>query len=304
VGKFNKNSTAEQVSEGVDLTGRVTIVTGANTGIGFETARVMALRGSHVILACRNHESASSARKRMIASGIPAERLELGNLDLGSLAKIRSFAENFVESGRPLHCLINNAGVMIPMRRETQDGFEQHFGINHLGHFLLTNLLRAPLEAALGARVVCVSSAAMQFSALDSTFSDLNWESRKFSGMRSYGDSKLMNAMFANELTRRWKSDRIVANALHPGIIASTDLGRDQPWYMNIVGLLMLPVAKNIPKGAATSVMLAAAPEYADRGGLYFGDCVEWKSMPLARDEAACAALWQRSEELSELATR
>jgi len=302
VGKFNKKSTAEQVSEGIDLSGRISLVTGANTGIGFETARVMALRGAHVIMACRNPTTASAARERIVASGIPGSHLELADLDLGSQASIRSFAKGFRDSGRPLHHLINNAGVMIPMRRETRDGFEQHFGINHLGHFLLTNLLLAPLRAARGARVICVASSAMQFAGLSAELSDLNWEARKFSGMRSYGDSKLMNAMFANELTRRWRDQGIVANSLHPGIIASTDLARDQPWYMGIVGLLMLPVAKNIAQGAATSVMLAAAPEYAKHGGRYFGDCAEWKPMPLALDAGACAALWKRSEQLTGLA--
>ncbi len=298
---FDKRSTAEQVSEGIDLSGRIAIVTGANTGIGFETARVMALRGCHVIMACRNPTTAAAARERMIEHGIPGEQLELVDLDLGSQVSIRRFAKGFGESGRPLHHLINNAGVMLPMRRETHDGFEQHFGINHLGHFLLTNLLQGALAAAGGARVVCVASAAMQFAGLGVELRDLNWEARKFSGLRSYGDSKLMNAMFANELTRRWGHRGIVANSLHPGVITSTELARDQPWYMNILGLLMLPVAKSIPRGAATSVMLATAPEYAERGGLYFGDCAEWKAMPLALDPQACAALWNQSAQLTGL---
>ncbi|MCP5043412.1 MAG: SDR family oxidoreductase [bacterium] len=304
MGKFNKKSTAEQVSRGIDLSGQLTIVTGANTGIGLETARVMALRGSHVVMACRNQQAASAARERIVESGVPDSRLELAELDLGSLASIRDFAKAFGATGRPLHRLINNAGVMLPMRRETRDGFEQHFGINHLGHFLLTQLLLDALTAASGARVVCVSSAAMQFSALSGDFHDLNWEARKFSGVRAYGDSKLMNAMFANELTRRWQDRGIVANSLHPGIVTDTELARDQPWYMGIIGVFALPFAKNIPQGAATTVLLATAAEYAQSGGRYFGDCTEWKSMPLAEDAEACAALWRRSEQLTGLAGR
>ncbi len=299
---FNKKSTAEQVSEGIDLSGKIAIVTGCNTGIGWETARVLALRGAHVVMACRNQEAAGDARGRIIASGIDGERLELAELDLGSQASIRSFAQSFCDSGRPLHILVNNAGVMIPMRRTTTDGFEHHFGINHLGHFLLSNLLIEPLRAAGAARVVCVSSSAMQFASLDKEFKDLNWDESKWSGIKSYGNSKLMNDMFAIEFNRRHQGEGIVANALHPGIIASTDLARDQPWYMNIVGLLVIPVAKDIPRGAATSVMVATRPEYADRGGLYFADCVEWKHMPLARDPDACELLWKRSEELTQLA--
>jgi NAD(P)-dependent dehydrogenase (short-subunit alcohol dehydrogenase family) len=299
---FNKHSSAEDVSEGIDLSGKTAIVTGCNTGIGWETARVLALRGAHVVMACRNQETASAARERIIASGIDGDRLELGDLDLASLASVRSFAKSFCDSGRPLHILVNNAGVMIPMRRTTADGFEHHFGINHLGHFLLSNLLRGPLRAAAGARVVCVSSSAMQFASLTKNFEDLNWEENKWSGVKAYGNSKLMNDMFAMELTRRFQGDGIVANALHPGIIVNTELARDQPWYMLLIGVFVLPVSKKIPQGAATSVMVATRPEYEDRGGLYFADCVEWKHMPLARDPEACSELWKRSEALTGLA--
>jgi len=298
---FNKRSTAEQVSEGVDLSAHTVIITGANTGIGWETARVLALRGADVVLACRNRERAAAARDRIIEYGIPGQRLELGDLDLSSLQSIRQFAKDFVASGRSLQLLINNAGVMLPTRRATRDGFEAHFGINHLGHFLLTDLLQEPLRAARGARVVCLSSSAMQFATLTPEFGDLNWKERKFSAFRAYGDSKLMNDMFAVEFTRRFASEGIVANALHPGIIASTELARDQPWYMKILGLLMLPVSKDVPRGAATSVLLATAPEYATRGALYLGDCAEWGHMPLACDADACARLWERSEELTGL---
>ena len=292
---FNKRSTAEEVSEGVDLVGQTAIVTGANTGIGWETARVLALRGADVVLACRDPERADAARERIVATGVAAERLEVRRLDLASLDGVRDFAADFIAAERPLHLLINNAGVMLPNRRETQDGFEAHFGINHLGHFLLTRLLHEPLRAAGGARVVCVSSSAMQFSSLTPEFSDLNWQERKFQGFRAYGDSKLMNDMFSVELTRRFADDGIVANALHPGIIASTELARDQPWYMFAVGLLMLPVAKSLEQGAATTLLAATASQYATRGGVYLGDCQEWKHAKLAADESACTALWERS---------
>lgn len=300
--KFGKRSTAEEVSEGVDLSGKVAIVTGSNTGIGLETARVLALRGAHVVMACRNLKTATTARDRIIAGGgVASEQLELADLDLGSRANIRAFALRFLETERPLHLLINNAGVMIPMRRETTDGFEEHFGVNHLGHFLLTNLLLESLRAAGGARVVCVSSTAMQFASLTPELEDLNWEKRKFSGWRAYGDSKLMNAMFSVELTRRRQSEGIVSNALHPGVVTDTELARDQPWYMNLVGIFALPVAKDVTRGAATTMLAATAPEYATRGGVYLGDCAEWKHMPLARNADACKRLWERSELLTEL---
>jgi retinol dehydrogenase-12 len=299
---FGRRSTAEQVSEGADLSGRTAIVTGANTGIGWETARVLALRGAHVVMACRDPERARAGRERILSdTRIDAAHLELGELDLASQASIRAFADGFLASRRSLHLLVNNAGVMIPMRRETADGFEHHFGINHLGHFLLTCLLLDPLRAADAARVVCLSSSAMLFASLTKSLEDLNWEDRKYSGWRAYGDSKLMNAMFAIELNERFASEGIVANAVHPGII-ETELARDQPWFMRLVGLIMWPGSKNVPQGAATTLVAATAAEYAKRGGVYLGNCQEMQPHPLALDPAVRAALWAKSEALTGLA--
>jgi NAD(P)-dependent dehydrogenase (short-subunit alcohol dehydrogenase family) len=299
--EFNRRHSAEQVSDGVDLSGRHALVTGANTGIGRETARVLALRGASVTMACRDLEKAKRARDEIVAqsgSTIPAERLDVGELDLASLASVRNFGARFLESGRPLHLLVNNAGVMLPSRRQTADGFEAHFGINHLGHFLLTHQLLGVLEASAPARVICVASDALAAASLDDQFADLNWESRRFSGFRSYGDSKLMNVMFAAELTRRMKGAGVVANALHPGIV-KTELGRDQPWYFSLVAVFMLPILKSPERGASTTVYAATSPRYSDRGGLYFADNAE-KSIPkLARDPQACARLWEISEELA-----
>jgi NAD(P)-dependent dehydrogenase (short-subunit alcohol dehydrogenase family) len=302
---YGKKASAEHVSAGVDLTGQHAIVTGANTGIGFETARVLALRGSFVTLACRNLDKANAARTRMVdesGGAIDADRLEVRELDLASADSVRRFAESFRQSGQALNLLVNNAGVMLPAVRRTPDGFDAHFAINHLGHFLLTNLLLDILEAAAPARVVCVSSDALAAASLDDRFEDLNWESRKYSGIRSYGDSKLMNVMFAAELTRRMEGTGVVANALHPGIV-DTELGRDQPWYMQIVGLLMVLMMKDTARGASTSVYVATAPEYSDRGGLYFADNAEKKTPKLATDEAACARLWQISADLTGLSS-
>ncbi len=298
---FGKGSTAEQVSAGIDLVGRHAIVTGANTGIGLETARVLALRGAHVTLACRNLEKAGDAVQRILECGVQRDRLDVRELDLASLDSVRGFAAGFLESGQALHLLVNNAGVLLPAVRRTSDGFDAQFGINHLGHFLLTNLLCSVLEKSAPARVVCVASDALAAASLTDRFEDLNWDSRKYSGLRSYGDSKLMNVMFARELTRRMRGVGVVANALHPGVIA-TGLGRDQPWYMKLVGLLMLPILKDVEHGASTSVLLATAPEYAERGGLYFADNAEKPLPKLARDEAACARLWEISAELTGLA--
>lgn len=301
---FNRKSTAEQVSKGVDLHGKNALVTGANTGLGKETARVLALRGAHVTMACRDEARAGAARREIIADSkgrISDSQLDLLELDLNSLAKVRESAQTFNAQSRPLHLLINNAGIMIPMERRTEDGFEAHLGINHLAHFLFTNLVADALEAAGSARVVAVSSAAMAAATLTPKLKDLNWEQRKFSGMRSYGDSKLMNLMFARELNRRSAGTAVVANALHPGVIA-TELGRDQSLPFVLLGLAAIPFMKSVPQGAATSVLVATHPDYGNRGGLYFGNCQEKRpDHKLALNDEACLKLWQRSCELTGL---
>jgi NAD(P)-dependent dehydrogenase (short-subunit alcohol dehydrogenase family) len=301
---FDKSATAEQVSEGIDLAGRHAIVTGANSGIGFETARVLALRGSSVTLACRNLEKAERARATILASAHGAifdDRIEVRELDLASLASVRDFAKEFLDSGQSLQLLVNNAGVMIPAFDRTSDGFEAHFGINHLGHFLLTELLSGLLEKSAPSRVVNVSSDALAAATLTAEFFDLNWEQRKLSKLRAYGDSKLMNVMHAVELTRRLESRGVVGNALHPGIV-KTELGRDQPWYMKPLGLLMLPMMKEPDRGASTSVYVATADAYAIRGGLYFADNAEKPPPKLALDADACVRLWEISAQRTSLA--
>lgn len=296
--RYTRRTTAEQVSEGVDLSGRNALVTGANTGLGRETARVLALRGAHVTMACRDLQKADAARRAIVASApgvIDAAQLDLLQLDLNSLARTRASAREFTERGRPLHLLVNNAGIMIPMERRTADGFEAHLGINHLGHFLFTNLLVDALRAADRSRVVVLSSSAMGMATLTPALEDLNWTQRKFNGFRSYGDSKLMNLMFAREFNRRHGDSGIVANALHPGVIA-TELARDQSLPFMLLGIFALPFMKSVAQGAATTLYAATNPEYEARGGLYFVDCRQ--SVPqnkLALDDTVCRAVWERS---------
>ena len=299
--RFGKRSTAEQVSEGVDLSGKHVLVTGANTGLGKETARVLALRGASVTMACRDRDKAGAARRDILigsAGAVDSAQLDLLELDLNSLEQVRAAADAFNARGQALDVLINNAGIMIPMERRTEDGFEAHLGINHLGHFLFTNLLLDSLKAAGSARVVVVSSAAMVAASLSRDLDDINWESGKFSGTRAYGNSKLMNLLFARELTRRHKDDGIVSNALHPGVIG-TELARDQSGIFLMLGVLALPFMKTIPQGAAASVQLAARPEYAVRGGQYIVHCREKKpDHKLGSDDELAHRLWERSSEL------
>jgi NAD(P)-dependent dehydrogenase (short-subunit alcohol dehydrogenase family) len=301
--EFGAKSTAEEVSRGIDLTGRRAIVTGANTGIGRETARVLALRGAEVVMACRDLDRAGRARDELLAESngqIAAAQLVLAQLDLAHFESVRGFAKEQLAGAAPIHLLINNAGVMNFERRTTSDGFEAHFGTNHLGHFLLTNLLLPRLRESAPSRVVVVSSDAMHMSGLDAALSDLNWEERKYSGWRSYGSSKLMNLIFAAELERRESDNGLVANALHPGIVA-TELAREPPLYMKIVGVLALPFRIQPEVGAATTVHLATAPEHASGGGGYFSKCQPARTPGLASDEDAAKRLWALSERLTGL---
>ncbi len=292
----------------MDLSGTCAVVTGANAGIGLETARVLALRGAHVVMACRDAEKARRARKTLLreaAGALADESLETRSLDLASLASVRRFAEELVGDGRPIDVLVNNAGVMLPKRSETADGFEAHFGTNHLGHFLLTNLLLEPLRAAGargGARVVNVASEAMRMSGLTPALEDLNWERRRWSGWRAYGSSKLMNLLFTRAFHRRHARDGITSNALHPGMVR-TDLARAQPPSFLVLGLVAWPWMKKVDAGAATTVYAATAPEYATTGGVYLADCAPTRAPKLASDEDVQERLWSISEEAVGLAS-
>ena len=301
MGRSGYRTTAEQASEGIDLGGQEALVTGANTGLGKETARVLALRGARVLMACRDLEKAASAREEILAAHpveIDEGQLELHELDLNSLAAVRESAAAFNALERPLHILVNNAGIMIPMERRTEDGFEAHLGINHLAHFLFTRLILDRMLEAGQSRAVILSSAAAAMAGMTPELADLNWEQRKFKGWPAYGDSKLMNHMFARELQRRYGDQGLCANALHPGVIA-TELARDQNKLGMLLGIVALPFMKSIPQGAATSVFVATAPDYADTGGLFFKDCGESKPPhKLANNDEVCAKVWALSEEL------
>ncbi len=294
-------TTAEDATIGVDLTGKVAIVTGANSGIGVETARVLALRGAHVIMACRDLARADDARQKLLKQSkgrVPEAHLELMRLDLGSLKSVRTFAREIVAQRRPLHLLMTNAGALYKNRTETEDGFEGHFGVNHLGHFLLTTMLLDTLEASAPSRVIQLSSDAITMSKLDATFRDLQWKQRKYKMWTSYGDSKLMNLMFARELDRRVQGTGIVAHAVHPGVIP-TNLARDRSLSTLFLGLMFVHKMKSVAQGAATTLVAATSPDYARKGGMYLADCQPHRDHRLSRDPAACRRLWEISEQLT-----
>jgi len=270
---FNGRSTAQDVIKGIDLTGKTVIVTGGHGGIGLETTKAFAGAGATVIVPARDMEK---ARKNL--AGIP--NVETETLDLMDTASIDAFAERFLASGRALHILVNNAGIMwAPLRRDAH-GNESQLATNHLGHFRLTARLWPALKNAGGARVVSVSSFAHEMSPF--RFDDPNYHHRPYESMEAYGQSKTANNLFAVELDKRGQAFGVRAYSLHPGAIYGTDLAREAPAEIFIRmgtfaedGTIKPEVEaklKTVPQGAATSVWCATSPLLRNMGGVYCED--------------------------------
>jgi NAD(P)-dependent dehydrogenase (short-subunit alcohol dehydrogenase family) len=285
--------------------GRTAIVTGANSGLGLETARELARAGADVVLGCRSPQRGESALSDIRAT-VPDARVELAELDLASLASVRAFAARFTAGGRKLDLLINNAGVMAPPRRLTTDNFEMQFGTNHLGHFALTGLLVGSMEGRPDARVVNVSSGAHRSGRI--AFDDLQGE-RGYGRWRAYGQSKLANLLFTFELERRLRAagSGIISVAAHPGWAATNLQAGSVPSYLAplMSGANML-FAQSAAMGALPTLYAATQPGLA--GGSYIGPdgLFEGRGHPkkvgasiAAQDEETARRLWAVSEELT-----
>jgi len=283
-----------------DQTGRTAIVTGANTGIGLETARMLAARGAKVIMACRSLDKGEAARTRILADQ-PHASVTVAALDLSDLDSVAAFTKAFAAGHDRLDLLINNAGVMVPPLGRTKQGFELQFGTNHLGHFALTAQLLPLLERTPGARIVVVSSTAQTFGRID--FDDLNWEHRAYSPMKAYGQSKLANMMFALELQRRLAASgsSLTVTAAHPGWTA-TDLQRTAG-----VARFFNPLFAMKPADGALPTLRAATDPAATHGSYWgpagllglSGPPAPAKGTKRAYDEAVAARLFDVSEQLS-----
>jgi NAD(P)-dependent dehydrogenase (short-subunit alcohol dehydrogenase family) len=278
------------------MDGKVALITGGNTGIGKETAAALAAMGAIVAFTSRDpakgEAAAAELRER---SGRDVVCLPL---DLASLASVRRFAAGFLARYDRLDVLVNNAGLIKGRRTETEDGFETTFGVNHLGHFLLTQLLLDRIKDSAPARIVNVSSDAHRSVKQGLDFDDLQ-STKGYSFMRAYGSSKLANIYFTRELARRLEDAGVTANAVHPGGVA-TGFGQDGDLH-GLLGFgygLIRPFLRSPAKGAETSVYLASAPELAGVTGKYFADCREAQPTPVAQDDDAARRLWEISEAL------
>jgi NAD(P)-dependent dehydrogenase (short-subunit alcohol dehydrogenase family) len=324
---FTPASTADDVLQGIDLSGKNVVVTGGHRGLGLETTRALSKAGASVTVAARNPERAASS-----VAGI--ERVEVSPLDLLDPDSIGTFVARYLESGRPLHILINNAGILGGELVRDARGYESHFALNHLGHFQLTLGLLPALRAARGARVVNVSSGAQRLTGI-------RWDDPNFTTgydpMLAYGQSKAANVLFAVELDRRWAEDGIRGYAVHPGVVFGTNLG---PWLaegeeriplmtddelkaMGILDESGQPIVdpererKTPQQGASTSVFAATSPLLDEIGGVYLKDndisplnesdegvafgSAEFPSsdvVPHAIDPESARRLWELSERL------
>lgn len=293
VSPFGSNSTAEDVTEGLDLSELTIAITGCNSGLGLETMRVLALRGAHVIGIARTQAKADAACASVQGNATPAF------LDLGDWGSVVRCAETIRAMNAPLDGLITNAGIMALPELELVNGVEKQFAINHLGHFILINQLRDTVLAAPQGRFTLLSSLAHRRAENGIEFDNLDG-SQHYHPWTAYGVSKLANALCARELARQISHTEATANSVHPGVI-ETNLGKYLPawqrWGAKLVGWTFM---KSIPEGAATQTYVATNPELVGVRGFYFADCnVDEGDTPHMQDDAMAAELWRVSEELT-----
>jgi NAD(P)-dependent dehydrogenase (short-subunit alcohol dehydrogenase family) len=311
---FGPMSTADEVLEGIDLSGRRILVTGVSAGLGVETARALVARGAEVVGAVRDQDKARRATEQVRATATRGGSLTLKELDLASLASVRACSNQLLAAGKSFDVVIANAGVMACPQSKTSDGFETHFGTNHLGHFVLVNRIISLFKS--GSRLIILSSGGHRFSDVD--LADPNFEHTPYAPFVAYGRSKTANILFAVEFDRLYKSQSIRAAAVHPGSI-ETQLGRHLTQEAKQAAMKEVEAArststqaftwKSIQQGAATSVWAACVATAEEIGGRYCEDCSVAEIVsgvgttpkgvrPYAVDLERAKALWAKSVEM------
>jgi NAD(P)-dependent dehydrogenase (short-subunit alcohol dehydrogenase family) len=289
---FGAHSTALEVTAGLDLRGKTALVTGVNTGIGYETMRVLALRGAHVFGTARTVEKGQIACSSVDGRATPFV------LELSDFESVVACANQILAQATPLDIVVCNAGVLLDAPQKVR-GLERHFVVNHLGHFILVNRLLAQVRAAPAGRVVVVSSRAHRSAPDDGIQFDNLAGDGDFDRQRIYGHSKLANGLFSLELARRLEGSMATSNSLHPGVVV-TDLARNLPaWQETIFRLAGRWFLKSVEEGAATSCFVASSPDLDGVNGCYFSDCNPAVPEANMRDGAMARRLWSVSEELT-----
>jgi len=289
---------------------KTALITGGNTGIGYETAISLLQKDYDVILGCRNEEKGRAAMNKLEPFARKGgSSIELAVFDLADLHSVSDYTKRALDADRPIDVLLNNAGVMACPLMRTKQGFEQQIGVNHLGHYLLTNNLLPLLEKSAtthqDARIINVASSAHYPGTID--FNDLSWEKKEYSKWGAYCQSKLANVMFSYELSRRLQNSGITVNALHPGVVA-TELGRylfpsltseeELPWWSKPLLSVATSFLLTPEQGAQTSIYLASSPEVTGVTGKYYDSCKPKTSSNESYDLEKQKKLWELSEEL------
>jgi len=286
---FNSRSTAEDVTQGIDLSAITVLLTGSNSGLGFETMRVLAKHGAHVIAAARDLKTAQQACSRVDGKTTPLA------CDLSDLQSVQQAIASVIAAGWRVDRVIANAGIMMLPRLEQIQGLEKQFVVNYLGHFMLINGILGAVPRHAGARIVIVASRAHQRAPREGIeFENLSGE-HGYGAMRAYGQTNVARILFARALARRLSADGITVNSLHPGVIGSTSIAR----HLNpLLAMGIRLFSKTIAQGAATQCYLAANPEVAGVTGQYFSDCRIAQPSRIAQDDQLGERLWAVSEQL------
>lgn len=289
---FNRRSTAEQVTEGLDLSGKTILITGVNSGLGYESMRVLAMRGAHIIGCARTIEKAREA-----CESVDGQTTAVA-CELSDPASVNQCADTIIAMQTPIDVLLCNAGIMALMDHQQAHGLEMQFLTNHIGHFLLIQRLLGCLQEAGKSRVVLTSSGGHTHTVAGGIdFANLSGD-KYYDAWKFYGQSKLANILCANEIARRYKDHGITANAVHPGVI-QTNLARNAGGLMTKVIQLFAPLfSRSIAQGAASQCYLAVNPDCESVSGEYFADCNPTKPSKYALDKDLANQLWERSEKI------